>query len=400
VQKIAASAFSEELESVDAGRQAGEALVSQFGTARPKVAIVYATMNHDQPAILEGVRQALGNGTLVLGCSVQGVVSNDELTEDGLALALMGFGGDDVHCAVACEREIQDGSKEKGRKLAQSLKRDLAGEPKIIVLFYDPLCGIDVQAMLDGMKLEVDCPLVGGAAGQPWGPPRQTFQYLDREVMSHGVVALALSGAFACEIGICHGTAAMGITSVVTKAAGNQVIEIDGRAAAEVWRETTGCQEDDLVHQSHFAAWAVGVDVQGADGKSERAIRGAFGFDLATGAMLLQAAIPEGTKITLHHRTIERVLDGTEQMAAQLAKRLTGRPSWAVLGFECAARTFPFLGEANTRKEHEQLRASVAPQTPWLGMMAWGEIGPCAGRPAFHNYTYPLVVFTDERAGS
>ena len=400
LKKIAASAFSEELESEDAGRQAAEALLSDFGGARPKAAIVYATMNHDQSAILAGVRQALGDGTFVLGCSVQGVVSNDNLTEDGLALGLMGFGGEDVHCAVACEREIQEGSKEKGRKLAQSLKRDLAGEPKLIVLFYDPLSGLDVQAMLDGMRLEVDCPLIGGAAGQPWGPPRQTFQYWDREVMSHGVVALALSGAFACDIGICHGTAAMGITSVVTKAAGNQVVEIDGRAAAEVWRETTGCHVDDLVHQSHFAAWAVGVEIEGADGRSERAIRGAFGFDLATGAMLLQAAIPEGTKITLHHRTIEKVLDGTERMASELATRLKGRTPWAVLGFECAARTFPFLGEANTRKEHEQLRGVVAPRTPWLGMMAWGEIGPCAGRPAFHNYTYPLVVFTEEQSRS
>ncbi|MES1175582.1 MAG: FIST N-terminal domain-containing protein [Myxococcales bacterium] len=385
------------MESLDAGREAGSALLPHFGSTRPKVAIVYATMNHDQPAVLEGVRQALGEGTLLLGCSVQGVVSNDQLTEDGLALAVMGFGGDAVRCAVACEREIQDGSKEKGRKLAQALRLELSGEPKIIVLFYDPLCGIDVQAMLDGMRLEVDCPLVGGAAGQPWGPPRETFQYWDREVLSHGVVALGLSGAFECEIGICHGTAAIGITSVVTKAAGNQVFEIDGRPAAEVWRETTGCQEEDLVHQSHFAAWAVGVEVQGAEGRSERAIRGAFGFDLNTGAMLLQAAVPEGTRVMLHHRTIDKVLSGTEQMASDLGERLTGRTPWAVLGFECAARTFPFLGEANTRKEHEQLRAAVAPQAPWLGMMAWGEIGPCAGRPAFHNYTYPLVVFTEQR---
>jgi hypothetical protein len=28
-------------------------------------------------------------------------------------------------------------------------------------------------------------------------------------------------------------------------------------------------------------------------------------------------------------------------------------------------------------------------------MMAWGEIGPCLGRPTFHNYTYPLLVLTD-----
>ena len=47
----------------------------------------------------------------------------------------------------------------------------------------------------------------------------------------------------------------------------------------------------------------------------------------------------------------------------------------------------------NTRAEHKALRAAIAPQAPWLGMMAWGEIGPCLGQTAFHNYTYPLVTF-------
>ncbi|HVY29549.1 MAG TPA: FIST N-terminal domain-containing protein [Polyangiaceae bacterium] len=394
---VACSVFSEELESLDAGRGAAEALLARFGAERPQVALVYATMNHDQPAVLEGVRQVLGAEVTLLGCSVQGVVSNDELTEDGLALGLMGFGGSDVHCAAACEREIQDSPKEKGKRLAQTLKRELGGEPKVVFLFYDPLCGLDVEAMLEGLRLEVDCPLVGGAAGQPWGPPRQTFQYWDREVFSHGVIALGLSGPFACEVGICHGTAPTGISSVVTKAVGNHVLEIDGRRATDVWRETTGCQQEDMVHQSHLAAWAVGVEVQGPSNQVERVIRGAFGFDQESGAIILQAAVAEGTKVMLHHRAIENVLNGTEKMASDLSRRLGGRKPWAVMGFECAARTFPFLGPTNTRSEHAQLRAAVAPEAPWFGMMAWGEIGPCAGRPAFHNYTYPLVVFTDER---
>lgn len=398
MSRVACSVFSDELESVDAGRSAAETLVARFGAERPKVALVYATMNHDQSAVLEGVRQGLGKDVTLLGCSVQGVVSNDELTEDGLALGIMGFGGSDVRCAAAFEREIQDGAKDKGRHLAQSLKRDLGGEPKVIFLLYDPLCGIDVEAMLEGIRSEVDCTLVGGAAGQPWGPPRQTFQYWDQEVFSHGVVALALAGSFACEVGICHGTAPTGIGSVVTKASGNQIIEIDGRRAADVWRETTGCLQEDLVHQSHLAAWAVGVELQGPGGQVERVIRGAFGFDPESGALILQAAVPEGTKVMLHHRAIENVLTGTETMGADLAGRLAGRKPWAVMGFECAARTFPFLGETNTRKEHANLRAAVAPEAPWFGMMAWGEIGPCAGRPAFHNYTYPLVVFTDEQS--
>src|SRR5689334_16274556 len=100
MKRLAESVFSDEPESADAGRSAGEALLAHFGGESPKVALVYATMNHDQPALLASLRAALGKQTLVLGCSVQGVVSNDTLTEDGYALAVMGFGGD-VACATA-----------------------------------------------------------------------------------------------------------------------------------------------------------------------------------------------------------------------------------------------------------------------------------------------------------
>lgn len=397
MSNIAHSMLSLEPESLVAGREAGAALRTHFGADGPQVVLVYATMSHDHPALLEGLRSSLGEGPLLLGCSVQGVVSNAELTEDGLALAVMGLGGTGLKCAAAVEREIQASPKEKGQRLARALKRDLAHEPKIVVLNYDPLSGVDVEAVLEGLRLEMDCPVIGGAAGQPWGPPQQTFQFWDGEVFSHGVVALALSGDFSFEIGICHGTAPIGITSVVTKVIGNQVLEFDGRPAIDVWLETTGCKSDELKHQSHFASWAVAVERAHGD-LTERVIRGAFGFDRETGAMILQAAIPEGSRVMLHHRTIERVLDGTEQMAQDLAARLAGRRPWAVLGFECAARTYPFLGPSLTMQEHARLRAAVAPTAPWLGMMAWGEIGPCARKPAFHNYTYPVIIFTDAPA--
>ena len=217
------------------------------------------TMNHDQPKVLEGLRAALGPDVSLLGCSVQGVVSNAELAEEGMALGVMGFGGRDLRCAAAVEREIQDGAKEKGRRMANGLKRDLGEEPKLVVVLYDPLSGVDVETLLGGLRMELDCPLVGGGAGQPWGTPVQTFQYWDREVFSHGVVALALGGPFTTEVGICHGTASTGIASVVTRMDGNQILEMDGRPVADVWREATGCEASEMVDQDHFAQWALAV---------------------------------------------------------------------------------------------------------------------------------------------
>jgi hypothetical protein len=395
MEKLARSVFSDESDSLEAGRAAGEALLGQFGAVTPKVALVYATMNHDQRAVVDGLRGVLGPNVSMLGCSVQGVVSNEVVTEDGFALGVMGLGGGGLGCAVAAERDIQIDSRQKGRLLGQALKRDLGCDPRVVVLYFDPLCGADIGELLEGISVEVGCPLVGGAAGQPWGPPRGTFQYWNQEVFSHGVVGVALAGPFGFDIGLSHGTVSIGIASTITKAAGTQILEMDGRPAGDVWRETTRCRPEEMLHQRYFATWALGVELACPGGATEQVIRGAFGFDPQTKAITLQAAVPEGTRVTLQHRSVERILEGTEAMARDLAARLVGRQPWAVLGFECAARTYPFLGEANTREEHQRLRGVVAPSTPWLGMMAWGEIGPCAGRPTFHNYTYPVLVLTD-----
>jgi hypothetical protein len=291
------------------------------------------------------------------------------------------------------------GSVEKGQALARKLKTDLGREPNVVLLFYDPLAGLDVESMIAGMRTELTCSIAGAGAGQPWGTPLETAQFYGTEIFNHGALALALAGPFTTEIGLCHGTEASGIRSVVTKAHGNQILEIDGRPAVDIWREVTGADESAMLHQSHFAIWAVGVEKTVlVDGRKivDHVIRGAFGFDSKTGAMLLQAAIPEGTRITLHHRTVEKVLSGTSAMAQDLKTRLAGRRPWAVLGFECAARTYPFLGPANTLQEHLDLRRIVAPDSPWLGMMAWGEIGPCLGQTMFHNYSYPLVTLVPD----
>jgi len=402
MQNRARTFYSVETDSLQAGRLAGESLVRQFGGERMEAVIVYATINHEQPLVLQGLRAALGPTVPVIGCSVQGVVADAELTEAGFALGAMGLGGKGLRCAVAVEHEFQTDTRDKGGALARRLRDQLGGEPRLVMLLYDPLCGADVEALLAGMRRQVACPIVGGAASQPWGPLVQTFQYAEDRVFSHGVVALALDGPFQAEIGMCHGTSPTGIHVTVTKATGPMVLEIDGRPAVDVWRQATGCERDEIVNQDHNASWALGVErrytVNGPDGPVEEVahmMRCAFGFDLEAGGVIFQAPIPTGTRVMFCHRTEKNVMGGSEVMGADLLARLRGRAPWAVLGFECGARTYPFLGPANTVAEHAALRGTVAPSAPWLGMMAWGEIGPCGGEPGFHNFTYPLVVLVE-----
>jgi hypothetical protein len=399
----AASCFSQESDSEEAGRAVASAVRREFGAERLAAAMIYGTVNHDLEELFASVRRELGPDVPVIGCSAQGVVSNDDLTEEGFAVGVMGFGGSALSAATAIAHEADVDSFEKGKRIARDLKAALGREPRLVVLSYDPLCGMDVEAFLRGAQGELKCPIVGGAAGQPWGPPVRTYQYAGDAVCSRSAIALGLAGPFDAEIGICHGTVPTGLTITVTKTDGNKILEIDGRRAHDVWCEQTGIDPNAgaVIHQDWVASWAIGVErryqVAGPNGPKEevaRMIRGAFGVDSEQGAIILQAAVPEGSKVMFHHREIAQVLEGTKTMGLDLARRLDGKTPWAVLGFECAARTFPFLGPANTLEQHIGLRKTVAPKTPWLGMMAWGEVAPLGGQPAFHNYTYPLTVLT------
>jgi hypothetical protein len=391
----ASSHVSSLADSRAAAAAIGEQLQLSFAAQPLRAVIVYSTVNHDQAVVLRILRDCCGADVPILGCSTQGIMQNGAVAESTFMLGAMGFGGDELEAAAAMVQGIGQDSAQKGASLAAALK--LGVEPKVVFLLYDPLCGADVEAMLGGFS-ELDCPIVGGGAGQPWGPIVRTFQYWQAEVMQHAAVALALGGPFAAEIGVCHGTAPTGIEMTLTRCSGNKIFEIDGRPAIDIWREITGCEEDEINNQDYVASWAIGVArrVESAHGeRTQYVIRAAFGFDLAAGAVIVQAAIPEGTRIMFHHRTVPVVTEGTASMGRELAQKLAGRRTWAAMGFECGARTKAFLGQAATLHENLALQKAVAPDAPWLGMLAWGEVAPTGGQPAFHNYTYPVAVLTE-----
>jgi hypothetical protein len=183
----------------------------------------------------------------------------------------------------------------------------------------------------------------------------------------------------------------------LTRAEGNRLLELDGRPALDVWRETVGLDEDATFKQEHIAALPMGIARRVVERGEEHdlyLIRAVFGLDKEARAIVVQAGIPQGSKIMFHHRTVPVVREGTLNMARDLSRRLAGKQPWAVLGFECGGRTAPFLGTEATLEENLELQRAVAPQAPWLGLIAWGEIAPCGGQPEFHNYTYPLVVLS------
>jgi hypothetical protein len=349
-------------------------------------------VNHDQRAYLAGMRDVLGDAVRLVGCSAQGVMGPRAVSERGYAAGAMGLGGAGVDFAAGRVEEIQVDTLEKGKALGRALVAQLSGRPRVAVLHHDPLCGADMNLLLAGLDEELGCPVIGGAAGHFYGPMQRTFQYFGRDVFGHGAVAFAMSGAFTPQLAISSGVSPVGIEMTITRCEGTKVLELDGRRALDVWEEITSAGPP---NSDHTAALALGVPVPGSPESGEYLIRAAFGVDVDRGGIILQAGIPEGTMVMLHHRTVDDVEDGTRKMGEALRRRLEGRSVRAVLGFECGARTSPFLGETATLQENIRLQETFASDAQWLGLVTWGEVYPVCGKPGFHNYTYPLLALTD-----
>jgi hypothetical protein len=388
---LADSAYTTDADSAAAGRSCGRAALAGLAAA-PQLMVTYLTVNHDQPAFLRGLREAVGPDCVILGCSTQGVVARGVVREEGYAAGVMGLRGEGAHVAGARVTDIHVDSAAKGAALGQALLARLPERPKIAVLHYDPVCGADMDLFLGGLEAVLGCPIVGGAAGHFHGPTQTTFQYFGEEITSRSAVALALAGDFTPEIGCTSGAAAVGIEMTVTRAEGTLLLELDGRPALEVWQEVTGAGAPSA---EHSAALALGVPVRGATAIGAYLTRGSFGVDAPRGGVVVQAAIPEGTRVMLQHRTVDDILEGARAMGADLQRRVRGRRVRAAFGFECGARTVPFLGLDATQRENHELQQTAAPDAAWLGMLAWGEVFPVDGRPGFHNYTYPVLLIVD-----
>jgi hypothetical protein len=392
---VAHSFSTPNIDSSSAGLEAGRALMTAFEGSSLQTVIVYDTVNHEHETVLKAMRSVIGPKPTVVGCSSQGIMSKGAVREKGYLLGVMGLGGDDLKGSAAVVNDIQQDTLEKGKELGRTIMDNLGGDqPKVVIVLYDPLCGADLDLLMSGLKPQVPCPLIGGGAGQPWGPMVKTYQYFDDKVLSHSAIALGLSGGFSIDTGITHGMVPTGVTMPVTRAEGNRVLEVDGRPALEVWMEMTDAGP--VLNTDDIAAWAIGLPVSDVD-EQIWAIRAVFGLDEAAKAVILQASVPEGANIMLHHRSVENLLDGTKKMGNHLMTDLGDKRLVAALGFECAARAAPFLGPEKSTQENIELQQLLGPDASWLGMLAWGEIATYGDTPWFFNYTYPLLLLSEDK---
>lgn len=288
---------------------------------------------------------------------------------------------------------------------------DAAADPALLDRVADHLAaGGAVLFFADGLRCPVDHRLAGlrgalaarGAEGapaiagglasqdEPWATPRDGARpFAGREVVEGGCVALLLHGV-AADVEVVRGWDPASPLYRVGRAEGNVLYEVDGRPAADWFRDffTLDGELAPLPGMAHRFP----LIVEGPDADRRGLYRSLRAFDDPPGAVTFWGDLRTGDAVRLGMGNEESLVERAANLAAV---RRQAAPEAAVL-FSCAGRE-QVLGDAAER-EVEAVSGALG-GVPLSGLFSFGEIGPTpGGGPAFYNHTAILALLTERAA--
>jgi len=387
--------FSASTRTVNAKRGVIECMETALGysSANCDLVIVHASIGHDFLEISEQIR-AMAPRAKVVGASCCGIIGSEGVSESMKDIAIMAVRGKEIAVASA-DGIYGHNSYEKSLEVA----KDLYAKDKGINMIYFLASGIDIAndrciaAIESVFGKEVT---IFGATSADNMKGVISYQLVEDKVYEHGVFMVGFSDpTLAVDTQATHGFVAIGEPMTVTKANGNQIIELDEKPA---WTEFT--QRLGLLATSTCGdTIPVGALAEKLSPELAKEYGNQHILKVVTkrvdDTMYYATDIAEGTKLWLTTRDEELIFKEMDRMVATMVERIKGRKLVAMFHADCLARgRFLFnrvlKEELVNKMQFPFSENGVCP--PWLGMYGFGEIARLGGENTYHNYTTALYA--------
>ena len=399
--------YSDNPESNPAGLEAAQMALTQAQREGPcDLALMFSTARHDQTALREAVASVLGASVPVYGGGAAGVITNDFFGYAGDQIALACIWLDGVECAALVEGGLNESEETTGIRLGRRLA-ELGAEPDSpVMLFYDALdCREGVRMLMATWLLQglekglgfipdlTGAGLMGDHACSP------TQQWIGQEMGGYKAIALAFSGDIRLDNVIMHGCRPATDYYTVTKAAGQVILEINGKPALQFIDELLNSA---IAPEQYPFFLIFGVnhgERWGEYNEDYYASRLCLGIDPDSGGIVMfEPDMVEGTEFQLMFRSLE--LDYLKPKIDRIFSQLNGREPVFAVYIDCAGRCSGYAG--NDLEDALVLQEAVAGRVPLLGLYTGVEIASIGGRPRGLDWTGVFCLFSqgEDQAGA
>lgn len=232
-------------------------------------------------------------------------------------------------------------------------------------------------------------PVFGGMASGGTAPGENRL-ILGRQVHAAGAVAALVSGAIRVRTVLSQGCRPIGKPLVITKAEGNVILELGGRAALVQLKEifdTLPTQEQALVQRGLHVGRVVSEYLERFE-SGDFLVRNVMGIDPQRGAIAVGDYFRAGQTVQFHIRDARTADDDLKQCFH--TAQASGAQPLAALMFTCNGRGIHLFREPH--HDAQCLRDTFG-DIPLAGFFAQGELGPIGGKNFMHGFTASVALW-------
>ncbi len=321
-------------------------------------------------------------------CSTAGEIYDDQVMDNSISAVAIQFDHTHVLSNSISIDQYSD-SFDAGKNLVSRFdKQDL----RYIFVLSDG-SKVNGSELVKGMNEVIDdhIPITGGLAGD--GPHFQnTLVGLNETPTSGKILALAFYGD---KLKVSHssmgGWEPFGLQRLVTKSNANELFEIDGKNALELYKEYLGKYSEELPG----SALLFPLSVQLRDSENSL-VRTILSIDNESKSMLFAGDIPEGSKVRFMKANFDRLIDAASQAANISVTDFNSRePSLAIL-VSCVGRKLILSDRID--EEVEAVKDVLGSNTAISGFYSYGEISPLLKGTSceLHNQTMTITCLSEE----
>ena len=366
----------------DPERAVAEALAPVLEMGQPKLAILFCSPAQDLSQVSRLVKQAIGDNE-VIGCSSAGELIRDHALSGGLVIWALGGDGFNVTTGFGLGTP-EEGLRNAAAEAARCIERVERKQHTLMFLLADGLCGDQMEVVRGAYDVcGAHVPLMGGCAGDDMAL-QSTRQIHEGALLTHAVVAAAISSDAPMAIGIAHGWQPLSEPMLVTESHGTTVVSLDDRPALDVYLDAYDAPAEVREDPAAFFRFAHTRPI-GIARRNRTEIRYVYSADYEKRTVTVFAEVPQGAMAYLMQGSCNSVLEATAEVCALAEESLEGHPARGFMVLECVARKSLLdqegLLDASLRLPTVKEGISVG------GFYTYGEIARTDGAGGLHNQT-------------
>jgi len=206
------------------------------------------------------------------------------------------------------------------------------------------------------------------------------------------VIAVALVSPGPIGVGVAHGCSPRSAPSIVTKADGRTVLQLDGRRAEDVYLEKLGLA-DRVLQDYEFEAVSVVHPLAQPELSGDVRLRHVLGRT-PEGGLVCATHLPANAAVEFTDEEPDGIVVSAWDAVMAAIGDLDGAPPQAALIFDCAGRkrALAVHGETLEREAGALIKSLGDEPPPLAGLYTHGEIGRVRGAKGDRNHAVVVVT--------